>query len=402
MHFCKRVAGTSVITFVTTAIFAASPVFAAADPYTKMAKDFVAHIRAREKAPAAAMIDNDALIKRIEAGVPTTKEVADGFKDGVGELGVAQVSSIALAVSRGGHYTFIRIRQKGAKWNALFRLDLPDGSVDYHDWEIATNASGQLHYVDMYDLVKGEMVSQILRRLYLAAVVNADKNAGAQLAAREKEMVDNVDKIGEMSKAQQAQDFQKVLDIYKTLPRSVQQNKTVLFLRIGAAQQMPDPQFTEYDNAVADFEKAYPKDPALDLLELDHLVRNQQFAKAHQSLDRLTAFTGGDAHLDCAQGQVYLGAGTPTDLTMAAAEYKKAILAEPDNAEGYWGLTTVYLTQKDNASTATELTEIQNKLHLKMGDLTKVPVYADFVKSPEYKKWLASQPKAPPRGVKTQ
>ena len=177
----------------------------------------------------------------------------------------------------------------------------------------------------MYDLAKGETISQILRRFYLAAVVSEDKTAGAQLAAREKEMVDNLDKIKEMSQALQSQNYQKVLDIYNTLPHSVQVNKTVLFVRIAASQQLPEAQIAEYDNAVADFEKAYPNDPALDLLALDHLYRGGQFEKAHQALDRLTAYTGGDAHLDSQQGQIYLGAGTPADLVKAAEEYKKAI-----------------------------------------------------------------------------
>jgi tetratricopeptide (TPR) repeat protein len=286
------------------------------------------------------------------------------------------------------HYTFLRIRQVNQKPVALFRLDLADGAVDYHEWHIARDATGQLRFVDLYDLAKGELTSQSLRGFYLAAVVASDKAMAGKIGARERELVDASPQITQLGQDLQAKQFQQVLDTYKSLPPSVQRIKSVLFLRISAAEQLPGGD-AEYDAAVADFQKWFPKDPALDLLQLAHLSSTKKYTEAHQALDRLTAFTGGDAHLCCQQGRLYLDANQPGDLDRALAQYKSAVAMEPGNSEGYWGVVTVYIKQHDYADVAAELTLIHHKLRIKIADLTKLPFYSGFVKSPEYTKWIS-------------
>jgi len=57
----------------------------------------------------------------------------------------------------------------------------------------------------------------------------------------------------------------------------------------------------------------------------------------------------------------------------------------------YWRLVDVSLHQKDFAETARLLNLLADRFQMQIKDLTTVPSYAEFVRSPEYKDWLESR-----------
>jgi hypothetical protein len=77
-------------------------------------------------------------------------------------------------------------------------------------------------------------------------------------------------------------------------------------------------------------------------------------------------------------------------LAAAKVSYQRSIDTEPTLAKPYWGLVTLSLKTRDFDQTAAMLDQIEQKLHLKIGDLEAIPLYAGFVKSDAYSKWKES------------
>lgn len=55
----------------------------------------------------------------------------------------------------------------------------------------------------------------------------------------------------------------------------------------------------------------------------------------------------------------------------------------------------VALKRQEHSQVVKLLTILQNDYGIEFGDLTTLPEYAEFVKSPEYKEWLESQSPTP-------
>jgi hypothetical protein len=81
------------------------------------------------------------------------------------------------------------------------------------------------------------------------------------------------------------------------------------------------------------------------------------------------------------------------DLASARSRAASAIAEESDLSPGWWLLVQVCLQQRDFQTVAEALSKIEQNLHVQIGDLEKLPDYAEFVKSKEYAVWRQARRK---------
>ncbi|NUN48805.1 MAG: hypothetical protein HUU15_08270 [Candidatus Brocadiae bacterium] len=328
-----------------------------------------------------AVMDVSGMVDRAMQGPDVGADVKKGFRSGV--LSTSLGSQLAGAVAEGARYTFLRRRVKDGKATLLFRLLLPSGSVNYHEYMIAKDGDGA-KVDDLYIYLTGETFVRTIRREFLKTVAITSK-APANLQGWEKDLFDNLDKLGEMTAALRGGKFKQVLKLYGELPESVRNEKSTMMIRLSAAQQVGE---KEYNRVLADWEKAFPGDASLDLMQIDLFFNQQKFDEVVQVLGRLSTRLDGDAFCDYLAGSVRLQQEKYQEARIFA---DKSVEAEPGLREGYFLLLAVSLPQKDHEATVKALVTLETEFGVPVGDLSAEPGYEDFVKSAEYTAWLESR-----------
>jgi len=150
---------------------------------------------------------------------------------------------------------------------------------------------------------------------------------------------------------------------------------------------------TEYDEALQAIEAALPGDPCLDFVLVDYYSARRQYDKLRAAIDRLDARVGGDPQQDARRALSYI----PEKNYKLARKYaQKAIEAEDSLFLPYIVLLQIGLEEKDFDEVSRVMMLMEEKSLMEFPDLTTVPAYAEFVKSPQYQAWL-TKVKAKPK-----
>ena len=168
---------------------------------------------------------------------------------------------------------------------------------------------------------------------------------------------------------------------------SVRREKNILLIRLLAAQNVSD---EEYMKSIDDFRKYYPQDPALDFILIDQLILRKDYDKALGCVDRTMESLGKDSALLTTRANILL---LQEKVPEALEEIKKAMAAEPDLVDPYSAALDISIAARDNDETASLLTVLETKFGYEWKDLKEVPVFEDFVKSPQFEKWVKTQKK---------
>jgi tetratricopeptide (TPR) repeat protein len=247
--------------------------------------------------------------------------------------------------------------------------------------------NGQTKAVDMYVLMSAELISTSMRRAYLAAVAGQNRNFVERLTQGESDFVRNLPLFTEITQATVAGQSQRVLDGYQKLPDSLKRDKNFLMLRLQAASTLGNE--AVYQAAIDDFLKHHPTDPCVDMVSLDALILKKEFDKTLAAIDRIDKAIGTDNYWELMRGSVLAMAGR-------FPEARERLLAaerhEPKSVELQWQFVSLSLQEKNFAETANRLSKIRDEFEMVLTDLTKLPDYAEFVRSPEYRAWLAKPP----------
>ncbi len=361
----------------------------AADPEQKLALTLQSSISQSDIPTAQGLMDTDALFQLLSKGVEASPEFVTGVKKGFSGQSQAFMSAIAKAAGPDG-YHFLRIQHLGGETHILFRL-ATDAGVNYHDWIVGKDASGKLRLDDVYVALSGERMSQTLHRLYLQAALQANPGLLDRLTGRDKQMGHDLNGLLQLMQDNQNQNFDAVLSDYKNLSPAMQQEKCCLVVRLAAAERLRDQVPAEYSNAMVDYKRLFPNDPAIDLATTDLLLEQKKFAEARAAIDRIDAMVGGDPYLNILRGGVYKQEGGAVNLQRAKKYFQRAVDEEPTLADGYWSEVTLSLDTHQYEDTAYWLTQIEQKLQLHINDLAKFQEYSGFVKSAAYKKWMATR-----------
>jgi tetratricopeptide (TPR) repeat protein len=351
----------------------------------EFAERFQTAVETGDALAADRAINTNAMVEKALQGLSLSQKAKDGFLRGVKKVPLGE--QICQASSKGGSYKLLRVRLLRGKLHALFRLLAHHGGVNYHDMELAKDAHGQVEVVDIYTYTLGEWMSETYRRGALPLVVEENNGIIDHLTGGESEYVKNLPKILEMQRQWRAGKFQEALQTWAELPSSVGNDKSQMYLRVIIASKIND---TEYQLAMKAFEKNYPKDPCLNLMMIDAFLLRKQYYQLLAEIDRLDANLGGDPYLNVLRVAAFL---PRHDYDKARMFAQKALDEEPTLVSPYWTLVTISLATKNFGETARLLALIETKLGVHLKDLTRIPLYAEFVRSPEYTKWMASRAK---------
>lgn len=324
-------------------------------------------------------IDIDQLVARSTRGVAAPKGFADGFGQGVRRSGVPLGKQIVAAWDDESDFHLLRMRLDGTVPHALFRV-ISKAGINYLDLELARNAKGEVVVSDIYPYISGELLSETLRRTYLQAANESGLNLVDKLMGKEQEFIKNLPKLQDMQRFSQQEKFAEVVKTFNELPLSLRQNKSFLLIRLNASSHLEE---AEYQKAIADFEKAFPNDPSLDLISIDGQMMRKDYAAVMKTIDQLDARVK-DPYLHYLRGSVMLDKG---DGKAARRYFQSAIDAEPRLVMPYWVLISLSLTDKQYKDTARYLTGIERNAGVRLSDLTQLEQYQGFVKSKEYKAW---------------
>ncbi|NMO14282.1 hypothetical protein HPC49_16995 [Pyxidicoccus fallax] len=339
-------------------------------------------INARNGEALDAHIDREAIFKRSTAGVQVPPDFAAGFKKGLQQgatLGFGK--QLVAAFDEESTFTLLRTRSVKGVPRALFRSVSTRG-LNYLDLELARDASGQVRVVDIYPYVSGEFITETLRRAYLSAAADAKLNLVDRLMGKEQTYLKNLPRLQAMQQAFQAGKHEEVLRLHGELPAALKNEKVALLLRLQSAAAISI-EGEAYAQAIADYEKALPNDPSVELVSFDGYLLRKDHAGAIRAMDKLDRRVR-DPYLSVLRGNVMLDKG---DTAEARRHYVAAITAEPTLLVGHWSLAGLALQEKQYKELGERLDAIEATGLVQLNDVATVPEYAGFVKSPEYKVW---------------
>jgi hypothetical protein len=325
------------------------------------------------------LVDWPALLEKATADYKATEKSRKVFIDAVIksiDTNQALAKSIINNAAKGGSFRFLRARMKEGQKTALFRLGQAGGGISYFEFLLARRPDGSVKATNLYSFFDGELMSQTFRRLYLLAVASEIKTDGAG-----QEFAENGPKIKQMGDLALAGQQREALAILDSLPKSIQNEKSFLLARVKFTQRLDD---TLYLEAMQRYQSKFPNDPSVDLISIDGLLSHRKFDEALAALERLDKSVGGDPFLDISRAGILLQADR---LEKGREAAKRVVKAMPEIIEGYWMLIEAELALKDYPGVLAALENIDQHFQIKFNDISAVPSYAGFAKSPQYELW---------------
>jgi hypothetical protein len=352
-----------------------------ADAPSAAMREIEASFARSDKAALIAAFDMEAFNKRIYAGLSPTENDRQSSVRTPDQLG----TGIASLTKQGASYRFLRIRSVGGQKRALFRLVMTNGAFNYHELLLGERG-GKVRVDDLYVALSGEWISQSLRRAWQLGEAVGNPGLLARLTGADAELVKSAALVKEYGDHVAAGRKAEALVTYEKLPPTVRDSKNFL---IGALTQAGD-DAKAYSRLVERFQKLFPNDAALDILLIDYCFNRKEYARLLQAIDSLDRSLGGDAYLRNLKAGIQTLTG---DATGARQSLHEAIAMEPSLENPYWSLIEIQLGAKEWSPIVDTLVAIERDASVKLGDLKGIPLYADFIKTREYRDWIKKHPR---------
>jgi hypothetical protein len=332
-------------------------------------------------------LDWEVLMDRISAGIDTPANIRSGFLAGMRNRGTEFDRQLVKTLDGRGSFKLLRLHKGPDGLRGLYRMLAPDSAgVNYYDFLFVRSPGGPTRLGDMFIYLMGEDLSKSMRRLFIAGLEHENRGILARLTKEESAVIKHMPAINQMAQAVQTGDGAGALAIYRTLPQELQELKMSLAMRLRAAQSVND---EEYLEAIDALRRKFGNDPSIHLILIDGYFLKGNHEKALASIDALDRALGGDPYLHVLRANMHLAT---SDLTAAKAATDKAMAEAPELSEGFVAALTVALTDKRFQDAAGLMQTLTDRFGMVFGNLEAEPLYAEFVKSPEYQAWLAKQP----------
>lgn len=359
------------------------------------AKSVETTITAGDPSVLNSTLSGDGLIRRVGLCIsPELRKQMD--EDGWSEfsMGIRESLSKANFGSRiarvttqngEGYFSFLRLMPYRGRTIALFRLHKDDG-LNYYKFFLEEDKNGDIVFSDMYVYLAGETTSKSVCRM---ASLDLNQKLGLfdKLVGKERERMTGFQKVLELMSLSRGGQFQKVIELYNSLPKSVQDDKIVQIFRYTSAMNL-DPK--TYHEVSVDILNRFESDPSLYLLLLDGFVNTEKYEDALRCLQGLEKDLGGDPYLDSFRGQIYRKMGQYDK----AVEASRRLLKDPTFAlDAYATLVDTYVTKGDYPKAIEILKEAkaEAEIEFNLSSLADDPEYSGLIKSEVYKEYMATQ-----------
>jgi tetratricopeptide (TPR) repeat protein len=358
---------------------------------SRFATDLLDAVRDGDVRRAQSLMDWDAVWDTAFVGIelsPNRKSgIVDGFKDTMNskiannEFG-GPLGNLYRTVAQGAVFHLLKLRTIDSEQRALYRLaTTAEGAVKYYEITLARRPGGRIMGTDLYVFQEGERLSDRLRRLILSHVGTESRSLLERLQPRDSDLAAYAEQLEQMVVSSRTGNFQRTLDIIRSLPSTLQREKFILLMRIGVAQHDEK----EYEAAIDEFRRYFPNDPSTHFVLYNWHLLHGEFEKAIECVDRMDEAADGDAYLNVLRAAVYL---EQKDMTAARRTARLAADAEGTTVHPYTMLITVSLNENEHDETLKLLQLTHEKFGIEFNDLRAEPDFARFIASPQYEKWM--------------
>jgi tetratricopeptide (TPR) repeat protein len=227
-------------------------------------------------------------------------------------------------------------------------------------------------------------LSSIIRTALLVGLHDQIGGPGG-ISGPDRDYVAHAPLIEQLRTAYRAGDSQKAEELFGQLPPSLRRDR---FLLVQKIERTPSQDNDARLAAIEEFIRQYPTDEGIDLFKIDYHYQRKEYRKALAAVDRLDQVVGGDPLLDSSRAIFLRAAGdrpAARKAALAAAEQ------EPTLEPAYWILVLLSLDEKNYDDTVRWLDRLSG-LGIDVQSVLDRPVYEDFIRSPQYRKWMQSRP----------
>jgi len=343
-------------------------------------------------------VDFDAILDAAIEGVKVPPGFREGFMEGAKGArerdGHPLIAEFRLAIQAGA----VVRATKGMEWQGrpacLVRIITSEMVTSYIVFLLDRAPDGHIRAVDYYSLATGDLASEAIRRVYMAAVAQANQGIIGRLFGAEQAFLKHLDALKRMSAAHREGRAKEALTIYDALPEESKNDKVIQILRFSAAQKLGDD--AKYLETIQDFARRFPDDPARDFLMIDgYLLMNPpEPAKALECVGKLEKALDGDAYLKVLRGNILTRMERNDD---ALASYREAIAEEPDLRPAYDAALDAALALKRFGMVAEMLDALESVFDQEIVDLSEIELFDEFLDSPEGKAWAEKHEKSKPK-----
>jgi tetratricopeptide (TPR) repeat protein len=302
----------------------------------EFARQFVEAIHQHDAAALDALFDWEAILDIGMAGIDSPAGQRQAFRKGFLS---AQRSSGGMAreLTRPELRSakLLRTRVRDQRTTTLIRILADEGAMVYCEPLLTESADGRVRAVDIYLFSSGETLSATIRRGHVATAAHANRTFLERLSGVEGDYAKHAVEIQAMGRAAAAGEGQKALAIFEKLPDSLQRDKSMLLLRIRAAQSVDE---KTYASAIEALRQAHPRDPAGLFHALDQHALAGEWEKTLTAVDRLDRAVGGDPYMQVMRGNCLMALGRFAEARAAA---KAALAEEPDLVQATELLATI-------------------------------------------------------------
>ena len=353
----------------------------------KFGEDFEAALRAKTPNELGQLLDLAGLFYRI-----FPKDVVDDNRQlkqaRLGwEPNMRQSVQLVLGTFR---VEFLRAVKDADGMKARFRLS--GQGVNYWDVLLGRNAAGQVCLVDYMGYTEGEYLSETQRRLFQQLI------PGLLRGTRSKALADaelrSIHQLKELTAFLQKGQFESFLQAYDHLDPAMQQQRTILYYRVMAANAIaakdPDPgpvTIRVYSKAVDEYRREFPAASNLELMQLDFHFLNKDYRAVIKVVDQLDRRVGGDPYLDLLRGNALHAMNEPA---LAKAKLRAVEKSCPWEKDVYNALLAISFEEKDFIETTRLLIATEkNTEQVWEPNFNGAEEFAGYRASKEFAKWKA-------------
>ena len=361
------------------------------DEARQFGADLIAAIASDDVNKFNALMDWNAVFDQATGGIEVRADWKAGFQKGfIGS--VAKPGGIFERLGAfeksGGTMSMLRVHDVKGRPRALIRAVDPKRGFDYLDFELTRRADGKVRATDLYIFIAGDRFTKIIRGLYLPLAANESRNIVDKLLTSESDMVKAAPKLKSLADAVRNNQSKEALAIFDALPAMAKKEKTVMLLRLQAAQASNDDNL--YLAAMDELSRTFPGDPCVDMTAIDAFLIRKEYDKALAAIDRLDKSVGGDPYLNLIRANIF---STEGKNEQAAKLAQKAVEQEPTLEEAHYSRLVIACGLKKFADMVKYLQEYEDEFDEPAEGLESEPLFAEFVASKEYKDYKARNKK---------
>ncbi len=156
-------------------------------------------------------------------------------------------------------------------------------------------------------------------------------------------------------------------------------------LQLNLAQQISE---AECRVAVNEYYRYLHGDTSACAVLYSTYLLNRQWRLALRCLDDMERMVGGDPFLGTMRTQLLLARG---DIASARRESERTVSRAPYLIHGYFAQIEVSLAERNFDEVVELFNILQYEFGVELNDPATLPVYAEFVQSPQYDEWLRRQ-----------